>query len=172
MIAAALQRLISQRHLNVPEIAEAAGLDDSTLYKWAAGQTRPSFDGIARIMRAAHQTPNASASAGVIEAELLRCFIGDRRLTAVALDETPPRGEFVGRAISQLIAATSSLEHLRTAPHPRAYATHHAEAQRDVELALRALGHVRQFLVDHPPHTSGGANGHANRGKAQKRRDP
>ncbi len=51
MLATALQKLIDSEQTTVTEVAELAGVSNSTVYRWIARRSEPSFDAIRRLIR-------------------------------------------------------------------------------------------------------------------------
>lgn len=51
MLATALQKMIDSEQTNVTEVAELAGVSNSTVYRWIARRSEPSFDAIRRLIR-------------------------------------------------------------------------------------------------------------------------
>lgn len=51
MLAGTLQQLIDEELTSVTEIAELAGVSNSTVYRWIARRSQPDFDAIRRVIR-------------------------------------------------------------------------------------------------------------------------
>lgn len=51
MLAGTLQQLIDEEQTSVTEIAELAGVSNSTVYRWIARRSQPDFDAVRRIIR-------------------------------------------------------------------------------------------------------------------------
>jgi len=51
MLARTLQQLIEEDHTSVSEVAELAGVSNSTVYRWIARRSQPDFDAIRRVIR-------------------------------------------------------------------------------------------------------------------------
>ena len=51
MLASALQKLIDSEQTTVTEIADLSGVSNSTVYRWIARRSEPSFDAIRRLIR-------------------------------------------------------------------------------------------------------------------------
>jgi transposase len=51
MLARTLQQLIEEEHTSVSEVAELAGVSNSTVYRWIARRSQPDFDAIRRVIR-------------------------------------------------------------------------------------------------------------------------
>ena len=51
MLASTLQQLIDHRLTTIDEIAELAGVSNSTVYRWMGRKSQPDFDAVRRIIR-------------------------------------------------------------------------------------------------------------------------
>lgn len=51
MLATALAKLIESETTSVTEVAELAGVSNSTVYRWISRRSEPSFDAIRRLIR-------------------------------------------------------------------------------------------------------------------------
>lgn len=63
MLASTLQQLIDQDLTNVSEIAELAGVSNSTVYRWISRRSQPDFDAIRLIIRG---LPNIEAQQALL----------------------------------------------------------------------------------------------------------
>lgn len=51
MLAQTLQRIIDKKFTSAKEISELAGVSQSTVYRWIAGQSQPDFDSVRLLVR-------------------------------------------------------------------------------------------------------------------------
>jgi transcriptional regulator with XRE-family HTH domain len=51
MLAQTLQRIIDKKFTTAKEISELAGVSQSTVYRWIAGQSQPDFDSVRLLVR-------------------------------------------------------------------------------------------------------------------------
>ncbi|XAM00944.1 helix-turn-helix transcriptional regulator [Phycisphaeraceae bacterium D3-23] len=51
MLAKTLQRIIDKKFTTAKEVSELAGVSQSTVYRWIAGQSQPDFDSIRLLVR-------------------------------------------------------------------------------------------------------------------------
>lgn len=51
MLAKTLQRIIDKKFTSAKEISELAGVSQSTVYRWIAGQSQPDFDSVRLLVR-------------------------------------------------------------------------------------------------------------------------
>lgn len=82
MLASALSKLIESEATSVTEVAELAGVSNSTVYRWIARRSEPSFDAIRRLIRG---LPNPRAQEALL-ATLLTGTPYRLHATALALD--------------------------------------------------------------------------------------
>jgi len=67
MIDKTLQRIVDQGLVSVPEISEVTGVALSTVYRWMAGKSEPSFHAMALLLR---QLRNQDAQSQLVNAFL------------------------------------------------------------------------------------------------------
>ena len=51
MLAKTLQRILDKKYTTAKEISELAGVSQSTVYRWIAGQSQPDFDAVRLLVR-------------------------------------------------------------------------------------------------------------------------
>lgn len=54
MLAPALRRLIEEKHTHAKELAQVAGVAQSTVYRWLDGESEPDFSHLSRLLSGLH----------------------------------------------------------------------------------------------------------------------
>ena len=115
MLASTLQGLIDQQLTSVTEVAELAGVSNSTVYRWIARRSQPDFDAVRRVIRG---LPHPDAQQALLSV-LTRGTPWRLRSTELSLDVNHDgkidAEDALDAAIRVVHAAGRSLVHVRSA---------------------------------------------------------
>jgi transposase len=113
MLASTLQQLIDAQHTTVAEVAEIAGVSNSTVYRWIARRSQPDFDAIRRVIRGLPDRTAQQALLSVVTAGTNWRLRNYELALDVNRDGKVDAEDALDAAIRVVRAAGQSLAHVR-----------------------------------------------------------